>query len=84
MVKSDNAYKPSGVIMFLKDCTDGQEVEIVSIDAEKITKKRLELLGFCKGEKITVAKNSNGSVLIIVSKKLLALGRAITCGVIVK
>ncbi len=70
--------------MLLSDCKDGQNIEILKIDAENITKKRLELLGFSVGEKVSVAKNSFGSVLVIVSGKMLALGKAVTDGVEVK
>lgn len=67
----------------LSDCETDDTVVIKNVEIDEIQKKRLYSMGFCEGQKITVLKRSNRTILIVFGGKMLALGVDICEGVTV-
>lgn len=64
--------------MKLSECQEGSDVVISSINFDGLTLKRMELLGLKAGRRITVAKASKGSVLIVYGGKMVAIGKRLS------
>ncbi|MGN0819713.1 MAG: ferrous iron transport protein A [Christensenellaceae bacterium] len=67
----------------LSQCNANDTVTIKNVEIDEIQKKRLFSMGFCEGQKITVLKRSNRTMLVVFGGKMLALGAVICEGVTV-
>ncbi len=67
----------------LSQCKTDETVTVKNIEIDEIVKKRLNLMGFCEGQTITVLKRSSWTTLIVFGGKMIALGEEICEGVTV-
>lgn len=69
--------------MKLSDCKEGESVVIQKIEADEIIVKRMNLIGLAVGTRLSVARESFGSVLVVFGGKMVALGKSLAEGVTV-